>query len=315
MSRKAAGLLGTFLARDIYNAGRKATRSLLSYQKKRRIYPRYISYDMPTYRRYNRYKRRSKYGSRQFSKRRKLARSRLYRRRQVGFPVRAGTTKRTETVNVNNKDLPSRTMQSYDLTEIELDQTAGVTPLNQRERDIINVRGFKIEGCVFANFGTGAVPKYPHTFHLAVIAERGCASGWTDAANDFVPPDDFLRDYSSARAKDLDTNLSSLELREARINKDKYIVLAHKKVSVIPVDNPADAYHRFGSSKTFKMYIRLNRQVRFENYITNNDLAVAGRVALVVWQDRTFGQPPGTAAASNFIRYDLRSVAYWRTIA
>lgn len=314
-TNKAKALLATWFLRDIYNYGRKATTGLLKYQKRRTIPRRYISYKMPTYNRYNRYKRRSKTGARRFSKRRKLARSRIYRRKQVGFPVRAGTARRTETVNVNNKDCPSRVLQSHDLTDIELDQTNGISPINHRDRDIINVRGFKIEGAVFFNQVT-ATTYYPHTFHLAIIAERGCSSQWATTQADFVPDTDFLRAYDSNRAIDLNTNLTSLELRQAHINKDKYIVLAHKKFTLQPLDNAAagNPYHKYGSSKTFRMYLPLNRQVRFENYITNNDLAVAGRVALCCWQDRTFGHPSGTASITSTVFYDLRCVTYWRNV-
>ena len=215
-------------------------------------------------------------------------------------------------VNEANDDLPSRTLLSWDLTEIQRGDS-----LNTRERDIANVRGFRITGAFAAT-----TMNQEHTVHLAVIGQRGCADLWTSGAENFVTSTDFFRGYGDERFKSFSTGLSSSEMHTLPINKDAYVILTHRKYRLKP------RFHYFedgapGATKTvsgtrsevpFDFYVPYNRQVRYDHPLGNNDFAMIGRVALVMWQDRTEGHAPGTAIATGSMSYDLRPVTVFRDI-
>lgn len=316
-SQRLGGLTLGLVGRDVYRELKRGASNYLALGTRRRT-PNSLQYAMP---RYSYTGRRNT--ARSASRKRQLNRMK-YRKKastkmpryasQIGFAPDEGTARKSEPFHVSGKDLPSRVLQSYDATAIHRD-LVGTWSLDERLRNKVCISGFKIQGAAYAT----STPSNYHTVHVAVIAERGCGATWATSDTDFVPEDGFLRSYDGSTFVTLGTGLSSLELREAQINSDKYIILAHKKITIAPrrtyYNGTGTGSEQVpGAVKPFSMYLTLDRQVRFESPGTDVDLATAGRTAVVVWQDRTAGHPGGTASASNNISMDLRCITYWRSI-
>ena len=123
-------MLAAMAARDAYRYGKRKLTSFFRPTAKRRRLSMRRSYPVSRLRRS--YKTRSWKTSGPSGK--MVARRRAARR--VGNPTTERVSKRTETFSVSGQELDSRTLYSWDLTEITRRDNTGIYERNdQRERD------------------------------------------------------------------------------------------------------------------------------------------------------------------------------------
>lgn len=320
--KKLAGLATYFAARDSWNWARRRLSSG-GYTR-----PRVVLDTMPYRKRYRRspYARRSSYGARRF-KRRRMSRPTLYRRRRyktrlVGFPIQKGSTRKSQTVNYSGT-MDSRTLLSFDMTEVSryTDAAGGGSSLGNaigihlRNRNIINVRGFKIEGVFSADDNMTK----KHMLNIALISERGCQSAWGGANTQFVPQVNFFKAKGGPTRTEDFSGQTGEAYMHLPINTDYYNVLMRKRITVSPKfawnsasgDRYRDNAH---SMKSFKIWFKLNRQVRFEDSNVNDDLATNGRVALVMWHDNMISQASG-GIGTGLAVLQFTATCFWRPIS
>lgn len=260
--------------------------SIMPYRYRRR-YPmrRYARRSRGRYR--GRYSRRKRY---------------VRRVRRVGLPTGIGSAKRALVANTVDLPYNTRTLYSRDITSIDKTTT---NDINDRQRDVIKVSGFKIE----CNFRGSASATEPHIVHFAVIAPLATL------ANDSVPvgsvnavPDtNFFRGNGASRAINFAITLSSMQMHSLNINADNYVVLKRWRKTIGEADSTTGKGP--GQYKKLRAYVKLNRQVRYdtENYTAN---ATQGRVFLVWWLDTYVG---GVGApVSNQLVMDQHIVTYFR---
>lgn len=243
--------------------------------------------------------RRNRYKPRGY-RRWKRARYSRRRRKYIGYPVRYGTAKRTLVSLVADQTQSTRTLYSQDLTYIGHTDSNEV---NKRQRDIINLRGFRIN-IQFQRDITATSRDL--ILHLAVIHDKGRADAALTATNP-IQTEDFFRGNSTNRAIDFQNTLAGIEFNNLGINTDLYTVLAKK-----------DYYMKSSaqdgrSSFRRKLYIKVNRQIRYDNEVggTNEEVATDGRCFLVWWYEIATGQ--GASATPIAVgAHDRMCVTYWR---
>lgn len=213
-----------------------------------------------------------------------------FSRSRVGEPIGTSESKSVTTHNIALEPRNTRTLYSLHLTPI----TKG-DDRNQRERNIINVGGFKIS---FAVRNDRAIPGH---FHIAVLSPKG--------RNNIVI-DDFFRSPSDSRAVDFSTALDDLSMDNLGINSDQYQILKHKKYLLEPSANSGNWQSNNGRNyKTLRWYVKLRRQLRYES--NTDDTPLTGAVYLVWWISH-MGEASGTVA--NIDGYDIgyRTEMYFR---
>jgi hypothetical protein len=300
LARTFAASLVASGARDLYNYGAK---KLAMYPRARSRY----QYVYPRARRYSRryrYRRRGRGGYR--GRYRKKAR--LYKRARIGFPVSYGTTKRTLVYNASRFDTATRTLYSRDLTWIE--KTVD-NAINARQRDLINLRGFKLDYSIVAT-GNIQIPVY---IHFAVLSHSSNTSVPTANQNNAIQTSNFFRGSGSARAIDFTNSLTSLQFNSLSINQDIYSVLRRWTHRVEPiVTNVGTSGFRYTSkdtTKSGKKYISVRRQVRYDDP-DFNDVATSGRMFLVWWCDAVSGNASGVTPTNDAVDIDFHIVTYWK---
>jgi len=183
----------------------------------------------------------------------------------------------------------------YEVEMTNIDSTTNNT-ISLRQRDIINVRGFKI--CMEVT-NKGAVPLY---FNVAVIAPKDGAAG--------VNTVDFFRSSATERARDFSTDLTSLEYHCLPINTDRYTVLKHKRYRLLSGPTGSDYIANSGKNyMNLDWYIPLKRQVRFNN--GDGGSPESGKVYFVYWGSG-FGQNGGVIQGNADMEITERIVTYFR---
>ena len=190
-------------------------------------------------------------------------------RRQIGKPISSASS--AKTVVVQNTDLSP--VDTKTLYWLNLVQVAHGPDLNERERNIINVSGVRID-LTWKNV-QGDVPKY---VNVAVVKDKESATDAGDKVN-------FFKSYGNTRSRDADNSLSALEYHTTPINTDRYVVLRHKRFS-LGTSNFGTTVSRYWttSGKNWtsvnKMWIPLKRQFQFDG-----DTGSTGtdKVWLVYW--------------------------------
>lgn len=187
-----------------------------------------------------------------------------------------------------NKD--TRTLYSTELTEIELGTAQG-----QRERNLINVRGFKI--C--AEFK--CLSTEPLYINMAVLTVR---NGQTLDATDFFRAPQSLGE----RAVDFSTIRTGLEMHCYPINTDKYHVWKHMRTQLVPGNSPTTTVSLEGYSyHTVDFFIKFGRQLRYQN----NTTPTSGNTFFVYWADR-FGAAGGSAVQVTDYAVSEKLITYFR---
>lgn len=239
--------------------------------------------------------------------RRRYKRAKYARRARIGMPIGYGTTKRALVFNEAASSYNTRTLYSYDLTYIDRTSTL---EMDHRNRDIINLRGFKIDYAMLIN----TVATRPVMVHYAVLCHIGTTSVPSSAQANPLSSTNFFRGSGSSRAIDFSAaTLSSLQMNTLNINSDIYVVLkrwTHRlEYTVSAATNISN-----NSKQTVKIghkYIPVKRQVRYDDP-TDGDVATTGRCFLVWWADYTNGIAAGGTAVSGALSMDHHVVTYFR---
>lgn len=182
---------------------------------------------------------------------------------RVGEPIGTSTSKSVTTHNSTLSAVDTRTLYTLNLTTV----TKGDNR-NQRERNLINVGGFKI------TFQVRNGRTVPMNWHLAVVSNK--QNGTT------VTTTDFFRSPSDTRAQDFTTAINDLTMDNLALNSDKYQILKHKKWQLVPSSNNTTWQANSGKNfTTIRWYVPLKRQLRFEQ--NTDTIPNTGNVFLVYW--------------------------------
>lgn len=237
-----------------------------------------------------------KYGPKAYRGARKIASWYKKRKARTKIGERVGTSnaKRTVELQTNIINGDSRTLYTTHLTSCNYGDDT-----NQRERNVVNFKGFKL--CMMHRNQT-AVPIY---FNMAVISRKGGDMALTPNATD------FFRAHNVNRSKDFNDNLTAMEFHCSPINTDMYTVLKHKRYIMAPKNNSSVNWQsRVGQSwRNVDWYVKLNRQLRFD---TNADtVPQSGACWLVYWCDTLEANSTSTAVSAA-LGSQFYLVTYWR---
>lgn len=301
--RALAGTLATTIAyqgaRDLGRTAYRTARNM--------VFPRGRKYQY-AYPSRGRYRRRYRYRRPRSSRyRRRYKKPRLYKRSRIGMPVNYGTTKRTLTFNAAAQAVDTRFLYSRDITFIAKTTT---NDINQRQRDIINLRGFKIDYALRAQ----SAATRPVYVHMAVLAHASNTSVPSNLQDNCVDTENFFRGSGAARAINFNgTSLSGLQFNKLNINQDIYAVLRRWTVR-LELRATQTTNIRNSSSQTDKSgkkYIPVRRQVRYDDP-TTGDVATSGRMFLVWWAEYVTGIGAGSAGTTAAVNVDWHVVTYFR---
>lgn len=276
-SKKLAAIISGLAARDVYHTGKRYVKSAISSKKsqrksKPRRSPRPVYSDRVSY---------------------------------VGRPVGSGVCKRTPVDLTAGQVLDTRTLYSNDLTAIL--KAGSTNPVQRRQRDMINLRGFKI------NIRCGSLGGINESLllHAAVIHDKGRADAGLTTV-DPISSVDFFRGNGNSRAIDFSsTNLASSEFNNLAINSDLYVVLHRetKKIQRLDINSP-----RNESYVEMDMWVPIKRQVRYDNETdaTNEEFATDGRCFLVWWLEGFEGYAAGASPQLSVASMDRYCITFWK---
>jgi len=185
-----------------------------------------------------------------------------------------------------------------------LQDTSSIHEINNRQRQIVNLRGFELR-CFVNNRTRKADGLTAHTqvsniiMRCAVVHPRN---------NTSVLSSNFLRGYTNLRTAGVTGGQATVDLIHSPINKDAYDVLYEKKFVLAPsttdAATPADREICSQSGKSFKIwktYVPINRQMRYK---TNAADSQEQPIYFVYWG--TLGmKSAGTNANRDNERYDI----------
>jgi len=162
--------------------------------------------------------------------------------------------------------------------------------LNDRERDIIDLRGFKV--CISAqNLRTNA----PMFLNVAMVTSKFDPTQAPGTAG-------FFRGEGASRGTDFADARTGTEFRCLSINTDKYYIQKHMRMSM----------HKFNTNqKDFlvkEFYIPIKRQIRFD---TSGGTSLNRQFFLVWWCD-TLLAPSGGASVANAMNFQYKITTYFR---
>jgi len=218
-------------------------------------------------------------------------RKKLFSRTRIGEQVSSTNSKSFLAANEVAIVRNNNTLYTLDLTAF-----AQGTAMNQRQRQHVNMRGFKI--CMEVKNTTTNTPIY---FNQAVIAPKNTTLG--------IDTQNFFRQSSDVRAVSFSNALSGLEFHCLPINTDDYTVLKHRRY-VLNTGNQPGSWNKQGGSSWINTdwYIPLKRQTRYNN--SESTTATDGRVFHVFWfafWNQATGVAPGACAGTS-----IRVVTYFR---
>lgn len=236
---------------------------------------------------------------RAYLKRRKTAREN-FSPTNVGKPIGTSDCKIREVCNELATE-GTRTLRYCSLVEIPSGRDD-----TERERAVANLSGIKIAFSVDNLKATTADIMY---FNFAVIApkDNNCiapVTEGTDLAADFFNTQGGVR---SQRNRDFNTTLTALEFRSLPINTDKYVVLRHRRIKLMPRTNEAMGKYQ----RNLDMYIKMNRQMQWKTDEGEGDLRPLNPVFAVWWGDFV-NADDGTAGQANAFTRQIRVVNYFR---
>lgn len=195
------------------------------------------------------------------------ARRSRFGRSNVGEAVGTGTSKVRVYQNTSTENLSTRTLYSDELTNIPAGDER-----NERERNLVNLRGFKICATVYTR---GSVPLY---VNLAVLAPK---------VNQNPPAtENFFRNPGQQRGQNFSNALTAMEFHCLAINTDKYTVLRHKRYRLgqAATSTQFETHGGNPSYMNINWWIPMKRQLRYED--RTNDSPVDGICFFTYWFDR-----------------------------
>lgn len=215
-------------------------------------------------------------------------------RTKMGDHVASSNCKRALIDNVNPTARDTRILYLNSLLTLPLGQG-----INERERSIINCRGIKLWHR-WANTTNSEM-----TVNVAVISNR-----WSTVDN--PNSTDFFRAYQDRRAQDFDpTAMTGLNFHFSHINTDRYLVHWHRRYILAPSDNDPSMNNK-NSRVIIKKYIKINRQIRYEDVPDgNSNEPINTNLYLVWWADR-FDASAGDLSAVGEVNHAAQSVLYFR---
>lgn len=223
-------------------------------------------------------------------------RSKAKRRRVIGEPIGSSSAKSREVVSTLavNTVVQTRTLYSQELTEIPRSDNIG-----ERERDIVNLRGFKI--CISLR-NTNNDPCY---YNLALISFKGNACATSENT---IETTKFFRDHNNSRGQDFSQALTALEFHCLPINTDLYNVITHKRYRIGGAAVGSSNWNSQSNNfKNIDFYQKIKRQIRFEN---SDQESSNHKVFFVEWCDR-FDQTSGAVPAPGFVS-QRKLICYFR---
>ncbi len=228
-------------------------------------------------------------------RRRRPGTAKRARMNRVGERVGRGGSKRFTTADTNAVLRTTRQLQRREMTAIPGANLAN--NIDERQRDIINLRGFK---ACWEVRNTSSVPLH---LNMAVLAAK-------EGADADIPNEGFFRGTGSTRGIDFSNNLNSNDFSCRPINADKYTVFTHKRWLLNPQGEAAAGdQNEVGTSfMSLKQYFPIRRQIR---YRTNADTDCETKIYLVWWCDQ-FQTDTGTAPVSDAIQMSERYITYFR---
>lgn len=273
--------------RALFSAARTAFNSARSSPFLRRAAASTIARAYRSYYRY-RGRTRSRYRSRSTARKQPA-------RVRIGHPVGTSTSKYRQTaqraIDIGDP-LNDRTLYAFDLTGIP----QGEEP-TQRERDLINLRGFKV--CMEV-VNTSDAPLY---FNFAIISPK------TDVN---LNPIEFFRSYSDNRGTDFESpNISSLDYHCRPINTDVFNILHHKRY-VLTTKSNLEKGEVFAGNASIRVmrYFPVRRQVRYRRQLEGDGDFCTTPIFFVFWAAIAGF---GTETEPQFaFRTDTRVVTYFR---
>lgn len=162
--------------------------------------------------------------------------------------------------------------------------------MDQRERGIINCRGFKIN-FLFYNI----LPSTPLYVNFAVIAPKRLTSGSPTP----VEGANFFRSAGATRASDFTgAGETPFERHVRMINPDDYTILYHKRMTLAPSSASAGGGNSGGipSFRAINKYLKLNRAITYAN--PESTSATDGMVSIAYWFGAVAGSDGVTPVAA-----------------
>lgn len=215
-------------------------------------------------------------------------------RSNVGQRVGEGTTKRVENTSIENVSKGTQALESYDLTAVALGDA-----LNERERYVINCRGFKIRLLV-RNFLDA-----PIVFNWAIVAGR---------SKNAVTASDIFRAYGNGRAQQLGKpSGNGLSRSYGDINTDEYVVMKHKRFVLSEINDPTTTntltYEAGKSAWSMKeFYFPLNRQLRYDS---TSSTSCTEKVFFICWASRPLAVANDDGTEGQY-RLGLQTIMYFK---
>ncbi len=219
------------------------------------------------------------------------------RARQHGLGERVGRqgSKRDQVIDTDPTNFVSRQLQRREITVLQGAQGTG-NPINQRQRDIINLRGFKLCMEIQNNLET------PLHFNIAVLATK-------EGANESIPNGQFFRGSGESRSTDFGSSgLTSNDYHCRPINSDLYTVLMHHRMT-LNANTPVGQNNNMGTSYyQFMKYLPVKRQLR---YASSSPTSCQSKITLVWWCDG-WQTPSGSGSVSDAVTVTERYVMYFK---
>lgn len=216
------------------------------------------------------------------------------RTRRIGERVGSSSTKKTQiTAGTGNQITTTGVLLLTDLTAIS---STNNNDINLRQRDIINLRGFKICMEIRNNLDVG-----PLYCNVAVLSPKQNEDNESIATN-------FFRSLGDVERRGIDFGdplLSDMDRHCRPINKDRFTILKHWRFMCDVNGNGTEYRQQRANWRYFEKWVPLKRQVRYEG---NNTDAQNGICVLVWW----FGFHDQTTPQLDAVTYRQNLITYWR---
>lgn len=174
---------------------------------------------------------------------------------QTGEPSNTSNAKGTRVRSNGELQFLTNTLNGFNCLQIDRRNTTSYL-LNQRERDVIYLSGFKL--CIGFRNNLNDAASFPLYFNIALVSTKN-KTGVSDI--------DFFRQYSgTGRSKNFDDPaLTALDRHCMPINSDNYLVHWHYRTYCTPFQNvPADQNQKPDAWEMHK-WIPIKRQIRFDS--------------------------------------------------
>jgi len=156
---------------------------------------------------------------------------------------------------------------------------------NARERDVINLRGIKI------NMHVRNDVDRPIIFHYAILVDRTPLTApvaQNDLAKDFFRNPGYL---TGDRSRDFESGIMGIDMGAMGINTDRWLVLKHKRIMLHPKLNGFGNYNpNHKNWIDISKYMSINRQLRYDVSSFNEGYCLT-RIYLAHWADSQNSDP------------------------